>query len=100
MSRRALIVIAGLALMIGLFLYDRDNRTDRVISAEVLTIEDQDNEAGPDSWHVTARAENAEITLEPLEKRPDLTIGQTTCVTMITRAGALPEYRWAPSDSC
>ena len=100
MSRRTLIILLGLALMVSLFFYDRSERTDSILSAEVIAIEDRDTEAGPDSWHVTARTSAGDITLEPLEKRPDLSIGQTTCVTAIARAGQPIEYRWEPSASC
>lgn len=100
MTRRSMIILVGLALMIGLYLFDRDNRTDTVLPAEVVSLDDQDNEAGPDSWHMIVRIDAAEIALEPLEKRPVVAQGDQICVTRTVRAGQPDTYAYSPSASC
>lgn len=100
MTKRLVIMVVGLALMVGLYVYDRDNRTELVFAATVTAIDARDTEAGPDSWHVTIIGPSGETELEALEKRPDLDVGQETCVKQITRAQMRTEYIWAPSESC
>lgn len=100
MNRRSLIILVGIALLIGLYFYDRDNRTDTILAAEVVSLEDQDNEAGPDSWHMVVQIDGTDIALEPLEKRPVVAAGDRICVTRTTRPGQPDEHTYSPSASC
>lgn len=100
MNKKLAFLGAGLALMVGLYLYDRDNRTEIIFSALVTAIDARDNEAGPDSWHVTIIGPDGPTELEPLQTRPNLELQQLTCVTRITRMGQPDEFRWSPSASC
>jgi hypothetical protein len=101
MTRRFVFIAVALALMVGLYFYDRDNSTRTVIATTVLSFEDQDNEAGPDTWHVTVDVLGEPTALEPLQTRPNIAVGDTLCVTRISRAGQPDEFRRAnASDSC
>ena len=100
MTRRTLLIVAGIALMVGLYLYDRDNRTETVEAATVIALEDRDTEAGPDSWHLTVEINGTEAELAELEKRPVVEAGDRICVTRIRRSGQPDELRYAPSASC
>lgn len=100
MNTRVLIILAAVVLFGGLYLWDRDNSTVETIGATVLKIEDKDNEAGPDSWHVNVvTAEGETVELSELEKRPEFAQGDSICVDKITRDGFPTEYRRADTGS-
>ena len=102
MSRRVLIVLAGVALMVALYLHDRDTLTQEVLPATVTGIEDRTADAGADSWHVTVRlASGEEVALDPRLARPDLAPGDPLCVLRLSQPSAPDRYRRADAgDSC
>lgn len=99
MKRSYFIVGAAAALFAGFYLYDRGNRSDEVIAATVVSLDDQDHDAGPDTWHITADYQGDQIKLEPLLARPNLKPGDRICVTKTTRNNHPVEYRLAPANS-
>ncbi len=101
MTRRTLILLVGIAVLVGLYLYDRANSTETILATTVISIEDRDDNAGPDTWHVTVDVLGAPVALEPLAARPDLAVGDSLCVARISRMGRADEFRRAnASDSC
>ena len=100
MTKHRIIILVGAALMVTLYLYDRGNRTDVLIVAQVISLDDQDNERGPDSWRLRVQINEEDITLEVLEKRPVVAVGDHICVTRTIRAGQPDEYRYSPSANC
>lgn len=95
MTRPKLLIITGVALMIGLYFYDRANSSKSVIPATVVTIEARDETEGPDLWYITAEGPMGALQLEPLHARPDVAPGDSICVSRITRIGRADEYRRA-----
>ena len=99
MNRR-LIPYLGIALLAGLYFFDSRQRTERLLPATLLSIEDRDDSAGPDSWHMQARTSTGEVALAPIKHYPSLRIGDRICVTKITRPRGEPVFRWSPQSSC
>ncbi len=99
MNRR-LIIYLGVALLVGLYLYDSRNSTERILPATVTALEARDDAAGPDTWHLSVQSDAGAVALTPLHSRPNLSPGDATCITEITRPETATEYRWSPSASC
>lgn len=98
--KNRMILYIGIALIVALYVYDRNSKTEVVLPAKVLNIKSQVAEKSGDTWHLTVTIDSAEITLEPRASRPDVATGDRICVTEIIRQGQPSEYRWAPGATC
>ena len=98
--RKRLILYAGIALLVGYYVWDRDNSTVEVVAGTVTQVEDRDLDAGPDSWHVTVDLAGQTVELAPLQARPDLAPGDKVCVARVARGDAVTYRRANADDVC
>ncbi|MGJ8627774.1 MAG: hypothetical protein ACSHXB_12510 [Sulfitobacter sp.] len=98
--KNRMILYVGLALIVGLYVYDRNSKTEVVLPATVLGVESRVAEKGGDTWHITATIDSGEVLLEPRASRPDMAIGDRICVTAVLREGQPSEYLLASGARC
>jgi hypothetical protein len=98
--KNRMILYVGIALIVGLYTYDRNSRTEILLPATVVNIDSQIAEKGGDTWHLTVAIDAAEVVLEPRLSRPDVSEGDRICVTEVVREGQPSEYLWAPNATC
>lgn len=98
--KNRMILYVGIALIVGLYVYDRNSKTEVVILATVLGVENRVAEKGGDTWHITATIDSGEVVLEPRASRPDMAIGDRICVTETMREGQPSEYLLATTTTC
>lgn len=96
MNKRLILIVCGLALIVGLYVWDRDNSTIEVMAATVSKIEQIDTVEGPDKWQFSVlSAQGDVVALSGIEDMPVLSEGDTICIEKITRTNFPPEYRRA-----
>lgn len=98
--KNRMILYAGIALIVGLYVYDRNTKTEVVLPASVVGIEMQIADKGSDMWHLTVRIDADDVALEPRASRPDMAVGDRVCITKVVREGQPSEYLLAPGVSC
>lgn len=99
MNNRMIIYI-GIALIVALYTYDRNSKTEVVLPATVVSVDSQVAEKGGDTWHLRATIDTGDVALEPRASRPDVAIGDRICVTEVVREGQPSEYFLAPGVTC
>jgi hypothetical protein len=100
MKRTRLLFLVGIALLVGLYLYDRDNRTDMVMPATITSFESQSSD-GPDTWHISVDLDGKTQALDPVTDRPNVAVGDTICVTKVVRQGKPDQFFHATgSEGC
>ncbi len=98
--KNRMVIYAGLALIVGLYVYDQNIKTETVIPATVVSVTSEVAENGPDLWRITATSVAGEIILEPRPSRPDVAVDDRICVTEVVRAGQPSEYRLTSEQTC
>ena len=95
--KNRMVLYAGIALIVALYLYDSSTKTEVLIPAVVVAIESQTPDKGGDTWHMTVTVDTGEVVLEPRASRPDVALGDRICVTEVMREGQPSQYVFAPS---
>ena len=98
--KNRMILYAGVALIVALYVYDRNIKTETVIPAIVVSVTSQFAENGPDMWLITVTSDEGEVTLEPRPSRPNVAVDDRICVTEVMRQGQPSEYRLASGQNC
>jgi hypothetical protein len=98
--KNRMVLYAGIALIVALYLYDSSSKTEILIPATVVAIESQTPEKGGDTWHMTVAVDAGKVVLEPRASRPDVALDDRICVTEVVREGQTSEYRFAPFAVC
>ena len=98
--KNRMVLYAGIALIVGLYVYDRNSKTEVILPASVVSIESQVAEKGGDTWYLTVAIATGEVALEPRASRPDMAVGDRICVTEVVRQGQPSEYLLAPGATC
>lgn len=98
--KNRMVIYAGIALIVGLYIYDRNTKTEVVLPASVVSIETQVADKGVDTWHIIVTIDTGVVALEPRASRPDMAVGNRICVTEVVRQGQPPEYLLAPGATC
>lgn len=100
MNKRLIMIVGGLGLIIGLYLWDRDNSTVELMAATVSKVEQIDTVEGPDKWQFSVlSAEGDVVALSGVEDMPVLSEGDNICIEKVTRKNFPVEYRRAPNKT-
>lgn len=99
MNRRYMLLCVGAALMLGVGAYDRANRTETVVAANVVSVDSKIADEGPDMWQITVRTEAGVVALDQQQSRPNLSPEDRVCITRISRMGRADQHRIAPSST-
>ena len=101
MSRKRTIVIAGIALLVGLALVENATRSDKVLPATIGAITASVPDAGPDIWHISfTLPDGTEGRLGPVTVRPTLETGASSCIRVMKRSWAATKYQRSTQQSC
>jgi len=95
-----MLLYVGLALIVGLYVYDRNTKTEMLIPATVVAVHGEVPDKGADVWRINATIDSGEVTLEPRLSRPDVATGERICVTEVLRQGQPSQYLFAPGATC
>ncbi len=81
MSRRRLLVYAGVALIAGFYALDDATKTVTLEPANVISVAAETPDQGSETWRVIFElSDRNEYTSEPVSARPDLAPGTSICV--------------------
>lgn len=99
MKRSHVLFLLALVVMAGLYIYDRDNSTQTQLTAKVHSIEETLN--GQRSSHiVTVEIDGALHPITALEERPVFRVGDTICVTRVSRQGVADNHHLSATSDC
>lgn len=101
MSRKRLVLYAGVALLAGLYSFDNARKSTTLEPANVITVSSITPDEGRDRWRVMFElSDRKEYASEPLSQRPDYALGDPLCIAVERRTWAAPTYRVTDQTSC